>query len=107
MRDFKYLDKREYPEMEIDWIENARKCGYRETEQFKAFIISNNPEDIKQTVCVLKKAKPILMDGYLTLIHIADDVFSASSLDRDQIVQYLDEPGGKINLNSLSATESN
>ena len=105
MRDFKNLDKSEFPEMEIDWIENARKCGYRETEQFKAYIISNNPEDIKQTVCVLKKAKPILMDGYLTLIHIADDVFSASSLDRDQIVQYLDEPGGKINLNSLSATE--
>ena len=63
------------------------------------------PEDIKQTVCVLKKAKPILIDGYLTLIHIADDAFSASSLDCDQIVQYLDEPGGKINLNSLSATE--
>jgi hypothetical protein len=40
-------------------------------------------------------------------IFIAGDAFSASSLDRDQIVQYLDDPGGKINLNSLSATESN
>jgi hypothetical protein len=39
-------------------------------------------------------------------IFIADDAFSPSSLVRDQIVQYLDDPGGKINLNSLSATES-
>ena len=52
----------------------------------------------------------LLLDSYRTTfkderIFIADDAFSASSLDRDQIVQYLDEPGGKINLNSLSATE--
>jgi len=106
-RDFSDWDDRRIPDMKLDWIRNARKCGYHETELLRAEIISNNPEDIKKTLCVLKKASPILKDSILTLLHVAEKAFPASSLDRDQIVQYLDVPGGKINLNSLSATESN